>query len=217
MTQKAGTVFSLVKDAAPIEGCTTSRALFGGAENAVIVFSMAAHTDISAETYRTCKLLWVLEGAIEITCKETGGFRLAAGQAAWTPAGGPVGVQTEQGAVYLEIAPERTEKMSAIQPGIVFQLADLVPYQSGSIVNRDILQTPGMKLVVMSFDAGTGLSEHAAPGNALLFGLEGEAVVRYEGEDHVLGAGEEILFAKNGRHAVRAKTPFKMALLISLE
>lgn len=48
----------------------------------------------------------------------------------------------------------------------------------------------------MSFGAGTGLSEHAAPGEALIFALEGKAVIRYEGQDHEIKAGENFAFAK---------------------
>ena len=50
----------------------------------------------------------------------------------------------------------------------------------------DIVHNDKMKFVIMAFDAGTGLSEHAAPGEALIFALDGEAVIRYEGEDHLI-------------------------------
>ena len=74
-----------------------------------------------------------------------------------------------------------------------------------------------MKFVLMSFAAGTGLSEHAAPGEALIFALDGEGVVGYEGKEHTIKAGENFAFAKNGAHWVRAEKPFKMALLLTLD
>lgn len=213
-----GKVFSIVTENQPIEGCTVSRELLSNEKDAVIVFAMAAGTDISAETYRQPKLLWVLEGELTIYSSAIGEVNVQAGKACWTPKDVPVGTRTEKGAVYLEIAPERTEVMSTnIKPGEIFTLASLVPYQTDAIINRDIFQTPTMKFVVMSFDAGTGLSEHAAPGNAMVFALEGEATITYEGVDHAIHAGEEMLFAKNGKHAVKANTQFKMALLITLE
>lgn len=55
----------------------------------------------------------------------------------------------------------------AIKAGEVFKLADLVPYAEGKIVNMDVLHNDKMKFVVMAFDEGTGLSEHAAPGRRL--------------------------------------------------
>ncbi len=106
---------------------------------------------------------------------------------------------------------------NVIKPGEVFRLADLVPYQDGRIVNMDIVRNDKMKFVVMAFDEGTGLSEHAASGDAIIFALDGEGVITYEGQDHPIKAGENFRFARGGLHAVTAKGRFKMALLLTLE
>ena len=42
----------------------------------------------------------------------------------------------------------------------------------------------------MAFDAGTGLSEHAAPGEALIFALDGHGIIGYEGKEYPIQAGE---------------------------
>ena len=81
----------------------------------------------------------------------------------------------------------------------------------------DVVHNDKMKFVVMAFDEGTGLSEHAAPGEAIIFALDGEAVISYEGKDHVVCAGENFHFAKGGLHSVKATKKFKMALLLTLE
>ena len=73
-----------------------------------------------------------------------------------------------------------------------------------------------VKFVLMSFDAGTGLSEHAAPGDALVFALDGEATITYEGVENLVRAGQTFKFDAGGRHAVRADRRFKMALLVTL-
>ena len=83
----------------------------------------------------------------------------------------------------------------AIKAGEVFKLAELVPYQNGKIVNMDVVHNDKMKFVVMTFDEGTGLSEHAAPGEALIFALDGEGVIGYEGKDHPIKAGENFHLA----------------------
>lgn len=105
----------------------------------------------------------------------------------------------------------------AINPGKVFKLAELIPYADGKIVNMDIVHNDKMKFVVMAFDEGTGLSEHAAPGEAIIFTLDGEGVIGYEGKDHLIKAGENFHFAKAGLHSVKATKKFKMALLLTLE
>ena len=106
---------------------------------------------------------------------------------------------------------------NAIKAGEIFKLSELVPYQESKIVNMDVVHYDKMKFVVMAFDAGTGLSEHAAPGEALIFALDGEAVIGYEGKEHPIKAGENFHFAKGGLHSVKANGRFKMALLLTLE
>ena len=105
----------------------------------------------------------------------------------------------------------------AVKIGEVFKLAELLPYQDGKIINMDVVHNDKMKFVVMSFDAGTGLSEHAAPGEALILALDGEGVIGYEGKEHTIHAGENFVFAKGGAHWVKAPKRFKMALLLTLE
>ncbi len=104
-----------------------------------------------------------------------------------------------------------------IKAGEVFKLAELVPYADGKIVNMDVVHNDTMKFVVMAFDEGTGLSEHAAPGEAIIFALDGEGVIGYEGKDYPIKAGENFKFAKAGLHSVKATKKFKMALLLMFE
>lgn len=105
----------------------------------------------------------------------------------------------------------------AIKAGEVFKLADLLPYQDGKIVNMDVVKGEGMKFALLAFDKGTGLSEHAAPGEAIVFALDGEGIIGYEGKEYPIKAGENFHLAKGGRHYVKANGRFKMALLLTLE
>lgn len=104
-----------------------------------------------------------------------------------------------------------------IKEGDVFALKNLIPYRKDSIVNIDALSNSKTKFVVMAFDEGTALTEHAAPGDAIVFALEGKAVIGYEGKDYEIKEGENFHFAKGGKHSVQAEGRFKMALLLSLE
>lgn len=217
MREKHGEVFSIAGDNAPIPGCTVSREICGG-ENCVSYFSLAENTDISAEIYPFHKLLLMNEGSLEIYGSGRDGVPLSPGDAILTVCDAPVGMRTASGAVYTEIMIRRKDQMNeAIKAGVVFQLAELLPYAEGRIVNMDVVHNEKMKFVLMAFDAGCSLSEHAAPGEALVFALDGEAVISYEGRDYPIHAGESFCFAKAGRHAVRAEKRFKMALLLTLE
>ncbi len=103
-----------------------------------------------------------------------------------------------------------------IKDGEVFALKELVPYQERKIVNMALVRDQKMKFVVMAFDEGTGLTEHAAPGEALIFALDGHGIIGYEGKEYPIKAGENFKFAKNGTHYIKADGRFKMALLLTL-
>ena len=217
MKEKTGEVFSIAKDNQPVIGCTISKEVHGG-DNYIMYFSMAKNTDISAEIYPYHKLMIVEDGSMEVY--GTDGFcrRLDRGDSIVTLSDVPMGMRTSAGAVYTEIQVRKDDIMNeAVKAGEVFRLAQLVPYAEGRIVNMDVVHNDKMKFVVMAFDEGTGLSEHAAPGEAIIFALEGEGVIGYEGEDHPIRAGENFCFAKEGLHSVKATKKFKMALLLTLE
>ena len=120
-------------------------------------------------------------------------------------------------AIYTEISIRRNTMNNAVKAGEVFKLAELIPYQDGKIINMDVAHNEKMTFVIMSFDEGTGLAEHAAPGEALIFALDGKGVIGYEGKAYPIQAGENFKFAAGGKHWVKADSRFKMALLMILE
>ena len=217
MKEKVGEVFSIARENVPVPGCTISKSVHIGT-NEITYFSLAQHTDISAEIYPYHKLLIAAAGSMEVY--SAGGFQktLSVGDCILTHTDTPVGMRTAEGAVYTEITIGRNDEINeAIKAGEVFKLAELIPYVDGKIVNMDVVHNEKMKFVVMAFDEGTGLLEHAAPGEAIIFALDGEGVIGYEGKEHPIKAGENFCFAKAGLHSVRATKQFKMALLLTLE
>lgn len=217
MKEKVGEVFSIAKDNTPVPGCTISKELHSG-ENYITYFSLARNTDISAEIYPYHKLLIVADGGMEVYGADGFSRKMETGDSIITYTDTPMGMRSSEGAVYTEISIRRNDTMNeAIKAGEVFKLAELVPYVEGKIVNMDVVHNEKMKFVVMAFDEGTGLSEHAAPGEAIIFALDGEGVIGYEGQDHSIKAGENFHFAKAGLHSVKAAKRFKMALLLTLE
>lgn len=217
MKEKAGEVFSIAKENPAVPGCTISKEIHEG-DNYITYFSLAKNTDISAEMFPYYKFLIVAEGSMEVYGKDGFLRKLKTGDSILTFTDTPMGMRTSEGTVYTEIAVRKDDIMNeAIKAGEVFKLAELVPYGDGQIVNMDVVHNDKMKFVVMAFDAGTGLSEHAAPGEAIIFALDGEGVIGYEGKEHPIKAGENFHFAKGGLHSVKATKKFKMALLLTLE
>ena len=214
--KKEHQVFSIAEENPVVPGCTISGQLMRG----VTVFSLAEGTDISAESYPIPILQVQLSGSLVLDMGAPAGetVKLSAGEAVAKPAGKDIGVAAKEDSVYLEIVLKEDSTMTpVIKKGNVFQLKDLIPNKKGKIVNMDLVNQPSMKFVVMAFDEGTGLSEHSAPGDAIVFALDGKAVIGYEGKEHPISAGEQFRFAKGGLHSVKADGKFKMALLLVLD
>lgn len=207
--------FSIADQNLPAPGCTISGQILPG----VVCFSLAQGTDISAESYPAAVLQYNLTGQTRLFDPDRKTeIAASAGDLVIKPAGRNIGTIAEKDSVYLEITPGKEVSMNqTVKAGEIFQLKDLVPYQDGKIVNMDIASNGHMKFVVMAFDEGTGLSEHAAPGEAIVFALDGKGIIGYEGKDYPIMAGQQFHFAKDGLHSVKADGRFKMALLLVLD
>ena len=94
----------------------------------------------------------------------------------------------------------------------VVKAAELVNYQAGSIVSRELIKKPTGTVTVFAFDEGQGLSEHTAPFDALVQVVEGEVEIHISGRPHHLTGGEMILMPAHQPHALKAFTRFKMIL-----
>lgn len=216
MKGTAGKVYNVNEGHEPVEGCTVSTALWKDDGHALTLFSLGKGTDISPELYAYRRIQLVVDGGMRTT--GTLDQELGTGDAIVTPIGAPVGVHADDEAIYLELALDlRTTVNETVPESEAFRLADLVPYREGHIVNMDVANDAAFKLALLSFDAGTGLAPHGAPGDALLLALDGEAVVDYEHVEYPIRTGQAFKFDAGGRHAIRADKPFKMALLITLD
>jgi quercetin dioxygenase-like cupin family protein len=92
--------------------------------------------------------------------------------------------------------------------------ADLVDYQPGAIVSREVVKQKTGSVTLFAFDAGQGLSEHTAPFDALVQVLDGEAEIAIAGKRHRVREGELILMPANRPHALKAVQRFKMMLIM---
>lgn len=94
----------------------------------------------------------------------------------------------------------------------VVGLVDLVNYQEGSVVSREIISKPTGTVTLFAFDAGQGLSEHTAPFDALVYLLDGEAEIVISDKAFRLKDGEMVIMPANEPHALKAVKKFKMIL-----
>jgi quercetin dioxygenase-like cupin family protein len=96
-------------------------------------------------------------------------------------------------------------------------LVDLVQYQEGSVVSRTLVKKKKGTVTVFAFDQGQGLSEHAAPFDAMVQIIDGEAIVTVSGVEFRLETGEMIVMPADEPHALRAPVRFKMLLTMIRE
>ena len=94
----------------------------------------------------------------------------------------------------------------------VTRITEFVGYQDGAVVSREIIKKPAGTVTLFAFDEGQGLSEHAAPFDALVQVLEGEAEIAIAGKPHRVTGCEMLLLPSGQPHAVKAVTRFKMLL-----
>jgi quercetin dioxygenase-like cupin family protein len=103
-------------------------------------------------------------------------------------------------------------KPKGLSLALVARAAELVNYQDGAVVSREILKKPTGDVTLFAFDEGQGLSEHTAPFDALVQMVEGEAEIIISGQPHRLHGGEMILIPTGQPHALKALQRFKMIL-----
>jgi quercetin dioxygenase-like cupin family protein len=99
-----------------------------------------------------------------------------------------------------------------MKKGESFNLASGIEYAEGAVVSKTIIKEPTGTITLFAFDAGQGLSPHAAPFNALVQVVEGKATITVGDASEVLVGGEAIILPEGITHAVEATERFKMLL-----
>ena len=90
--------------------------------------------------------------------------------------------------------------------------SDLVSYQKGAIVSREIIRRRTGTVTLFAFDKGQGLSEHTAPYDALVHIMDGEAEISIGGRPQTVKKDGIIILPAGKPHALQANKRFKMLL-----
>ena len=94
----------------------------------------------------------------------------------------------------------------------LLNMVNLVDFQEGSVVSRQITKAEAGNVTLFAFDSGQELSEHTAPFDALVHVIEGQAEIIISGKSFHLMSGDAIVMPANEPHAVKARSKFKMLL-----
>ncbi len=112
------------------------------------------------------------------------------------------------------MTPIKKDKSEKDLKGRTVDLAGLVGYQEGSIISREIVSRPAGTVTAFAFDEGEQLSEHTAPFDAMVIGLDGRADITIGGARHRIKAGQMLIMPAGVPHALEAATRFKMLLVM---
>lgn len=96
----------------------------------------------------------------------------------------------------------------------VLNLSEMVSYQEGSVVSKEIIKKQTGTVTLFAFDKGQGLSEHTAPFDALVNIIDGQAEVTISGKLLIVKEGEMIIMPANKPHSLKAAEKFKMLLVM---
>lgn len=95
-----------------------------------------------------------------------------------------------------------------------FSLSEVIQYQEGSVVSRELARVQSGTMTLFAFDAGQGLSEHKTPYEAFVYVIDGEAEITVSGVKYIVKQGEMLPMPANNPHALKAVVKFKMLLMM---
>jgi quercetin dioxygenase-like cupin family protein len=107
-----------------------------------------------------------------------------------------------------------SETVKNIPMSQAVSLAALVDVELGRVISRTFVQRSDLSITLFAFAAGEGVSTHSAPGDAMVYILEGEAKITIDGVPLTAKSGEIIVMPANIPHAVDAEKDFKMLLTV---
>ena len=109
------------------------------------------------------------------------------------------------------------QTLKMLESAAAFNLAEIVDYQEGKIISKNLAANNNLVITVMSFWKGERLDPHKAPGDALVTVLDGEGKYYVDGKPFIVKKGESAVLPANIPHAVEAVENFKMMLVLIKE
>ena len=181
------------------------------------LYSFGDKESISEQVSFGDTFYYVFGGTAEFTLGEkkmTG----TEGAALLVPHKNPHAIEAKGGmqVLYIQVMKKGDETMyinNFVQNEVV-ELENQVAYEKGKIVSKTLVQRDDMTLTLFAFDEGEGVSTHASTGDAMVVFLDGTAEITVNGVSQMATKGQSIIMPANIPHAVTAKTPYKMLLIV---
>ena len=105
----------------------------------------------------------------------------------------------------------------ALAPAEALALSSLVTGTEKGIASRVLAKAEGGNVTLFAFDANQGLSEHTSPFDALVLVQQGELLLTIGGKAVRATPGTIVRMPANVPHALDAKEPTRMLLVMMRE
>ncbi|WP_425060065.1 hypothetical protein SCACP_07130 [Sporomusa carbonis] len=93
-------------------------------------------------------------------------------------------------------------------------MAGLVDYQPGKVVSLTLSQNKTVSITLFAFAQGEAISPHSAPGDAMVYILDGRAEITIGNEKITATTGQVVVMPANIPHGLDAVDNFKMLLVL---
>lgn len=94
------------------------------------------------------------------------------------------------------------------------ELADLVSYRPGRVVNRTLLKNDRLSIVLYAFGRGDGFDTYAASGDTMVQVLDGDVFFNIGGKEVTCGPGQMVVIPADIPHTVTAIKRSKVLLTV---
>ncbi|AJQ28716.1 cupin domain-containing protein [Pelosinus fermentans] len=94
------------------------------------------------------------------------------------------------------------------------EMVKLVEYQDGRVVSLTLVQNDTLTLTLFAFAKGEAVSTHSAPGDAMVYILDGEASITVGENKFIATKGQTLVMPSNIPHGLDATENFKMMLIL---
>lgn len=97
----------------------------------------------------------------------------------------------------------------------VLDMDGLVEYKEVRVESRTLVQNDAISITLFAFDKGEGIGTHSAPGDALVYVLDGSVDITIGDNEPVnLKKGQTIVMPADIPHSLDAVEKFKMLLVV---
>ncbi|MCW4386311.1 AraC family ligand binding domain-containing protein [Salinibacterium sp. SYSU T00001] len=97
---------------------------------------------------------------------------------------------------------------------VVSDLLAAAPIESGKLGHHTVLKSEDVRVIVLAFEAGHVMKDHAAPKTLIMQALDGELRVVSEGTTMTLTPGTIVRFSAGVRHEVEAVANSRLMLTL---